>query len=84
MELETLILHKVSQREKDQHHVPSLMCGAKNMAQSIYKTETDDGHGGQKGRGDRDTYREFSIDRCRLLHLKQPCRVPIIAQQKQI
>ena len=36
MELETLILNEVSQKEKDRHHMISLICGVQNMAQMIY------------------------------------------------
>ena len=48
MELETRILSEVSQKEKDKHHMIPLICGSKIQHKlSIYKTETDHGHGGQ-------------------------------------
>ena len=44
--------------------------------QSIYKTETDHGHGGQTcvcqgRRGGRGTVGDFGVGRCRQLHLEQ-------------
>ena len=39
MELETLILGKVNQKEKDRHHMISLICGVQNMAQNDLSTK---------------------------------------------
>ena len=35
MELDILILIEVSQKEKDKHHIISLICGNKHIAQMI-------------------------------------------------
>ena len=39
MELETLILNEVSRKEKDKHHMRSLISGIKYMAQMNLSTE---------------------------------------------
>ena len=43
MDLDIIIRSEVSQKEKDEYHMISLICGISNMAQNepIYKRETD-------------------------------------------
>ena len=42
MQLEMIILSEVSQKEKDQYHMISLICGLKyGTNEPIYKTKTD-------------------------------------------
>ena len=76
MELETLILSEESQKEKDRHHMISLICGVENMAQMIYlQNRKDHGLGGQTcvcqggGEGSRMDW-ESGVSRCKLLHLE--------------
>ena len=45
MELETLILSEVSQKEKDKHHVISLISGISYKAQRNLSTEEKQTHG---------------------------------------
>ena len=57
MELEILILSEISRKGKDRHHMISLICGVKNMAQMIYlQNRRDYEHVGQthvlRGEGD--------------------------------
>ena len=40
MDLETIILSKVSQKEKDKYHVISLTCRIYNTSEHSYDTET--------------------------------------------
>ena len=47
MELETLVLSEISQKEKDRHHMISLICKYKIWHKlSVYETETDCRHEG--------------------------------------
>ena len=78
MDLEIIILSKVSQKEKDKYHMISLTCGIKNMMQMnlVYETET----GSETWRADMwlprgsgDGIRmhwEFGINRCKLLYIE--------------
>ena len=72
MQPDTLILSEVSQKEKDKHHMISLIY----RKRPIYKIETDHGHGGQpcvcqRVGGERGTDRVFGVGRGRLLHLER-------------
>ena len=73
MELETLILSEVSQKEKDQCHMISLICGIYYKTQMNLSTEKKQTHGhreqtcGCQGRG---MDGEFGVSRCQLFHLE--------------
>ena len=75
MELETLILSEVSQKEKDKRHMISLMSGIEYMAQrklSTGKRLMDLENGLEVAKGGRGSGMdgEFGVNRCRLLPLE--------------
>ena len=75
MELETLTLSELSQKEKDKHHRLSLISGISYMAQmNLYRKEThrpgEKTCGCQGGRGGSGMDWEFEVNKCKLLHLE--------------
>ena len=44
MQLETIMLSEVSQKETDKYHIVSLICGIKNMTQMNQSTEKKQTH----------------------------------------
>ena len=77
MQLEILILSGVSQKEKDKHHMASLICGIQNMAQKNLSTQQRETYGhreqtcGCQGGGERrEIDWEFGVSGCKLLHLE--------------
>ena len=78
MQLEILILSKVSQKEKDKYHMISLLHGIENVAQMNLsaKQKPTHRHGEQTcgcpgGEGRSRVDGEFGVGRCKLLHLGQ-------------
>ena len=72
MELETLILSEVSQKEKDKYHMISLISGIQYKAQMTLSTEKKQTHGleeqtcGCQGVGGESVSRwEFGVSRCK-------------------
>ena len=76
MELETLILREVSQKEKDKHHMISLISGIWYTAQMSLSTEKKlmdlrEHSCGCRGRwGGCGMGLKFGINRCKLLHIE--------------
>ena len=77
MQLETLILSEVSQKEKDKYHMISLICGLYNMAQMNLSTEQkrtqrhrEQACGCQGGGGWSGIGWEFGESGCKLFHLE--------------
>ena len=77
MELETLILSEVSQKEKDKYHMISLISGIKYTSQMNLSTEKKQTHGHgeqtygcQEREGESGMDWEFGVSRCKLLHLE--------------
>ena len=71
MELETLILSEVSQKEKDKYHMISLISGIYGTNEPFYRKEThglgeQTCQGGGEGSG---MDWEFGVNRCKLLPL---------------
>ena len=75
MELGTLILSEVSQKEKDKYHMISLISGISYSAQTNLSTEKKETHGlGEQTCGCHEGGSgmdwESGIRRCKLLHLE--------------
>ena len=74
MELETLILSEVSQKEKDRYYMISLISGIENATQMNISTEKkivdlENRLVIAKGEGEGVGYWEFGVNRCKLLTL---------------
>ena len=77
IQLEIIILREVSQREKDKHHMISLICETSNMTQInlSMKQKQNPGHreqicGCQGGRAGGRMDWEFGGSRCKLLYIE--------------
>ena len=74
MELETLILSEVSQKEKDKYHVISFISGIYGTDEPFHRKENhrheEQTCGCQEGGGGSRMDWEFEVNRCRLLPLE--------------